>query len=251
MAGSLEGDEGTRPRWHPRRMDPQEPSAPGSDKRNARAVHLRVRIRSSLSHWMTRSSIMTPEELSITEKDATELIELMSAGKLKSYDVTLAFCVRALASQLFEMTMDRNELPSLSSWSVARATVASKLNAAPQLNCLSEVFFEEGLARAKEIDDILAKTGKPVRDRLLATPRSALRRSGHSTACPSVSRPTGTSKAKKRAVRSLRSAGPVLMSKQLATWRGLTMWRRKTRPPSRSCEPPAACSTARRQGLRL
>ena len=45
------------------------------------------------------SGIMTPEELAWTEKDATELLRLLSKGELKSYDVTLAFCKRAAIAQ--------------------------------------------------------------------------------------------------------------------------------------------------------
>jgi amidase len=75
--------------------------------------------------------IMTETELSLTEKDATELIEMMATGKLKSYDLTLAFC--------------------------KRAAIAQQL-----LNCLTQVFFEEALARAAELDKIFQDTGKPV-----------------------------------------------------------------------------------------
>src|ERR1700731_1990095 len=75
--------------------------------------------------------IMTPRELELTEKDATELIGLLSEGKVSSYDLTLAFCKRAAICQ--QVT-----------------------------NCLAEVFFDEGLKRAKELDEILAKTGKTV-----------------------------------------------------------------------------------------
>ncbi|KAK2751076.1 hypothetical protein FQN57_000151 [Myotisia sp. PD_48] len=75
--------------------------------------------------------IMTETELAITEKDATELLELMASGKLKSYDVTLAFC--------------------------KRAAIAQQL-----VNCLTQIYFDEALERARELDDILSKTGKPV-----------------------------------------------------------------------------------------
>jgi amidase len=43
--------------------------------------------------------IMSPEELKITEKDCVELLDLMANKKLKSYDVTLAFCKRAAIAQ--------------------------------------------------------------------------------------------------------------------------------------------------------
>lgn len=45
------------------------------------------------------SGIMSKEELALTEKDATELLSLMATGKVKSYDVTLAFCKRAAIAQ--------------------------------------------------------------------------------------------------------------------------------------------------------
>lgn len=45
------------------------------------------------------SSIMTPQELALTEKDATELLALLAEGKLRSYDLTLAFCKRAALAQ--------------------------------------------------------------------------------------------------------------------------------------------------------
>jgi amidase len=78
------------------------------------------------------SGILSEKELEITEKyDATALVELMSTGQLKSYDVTLAFCKRAAIAQQC-------------------------------VNCLTEVFFEDALARAREVDDFLAKEGKPL-----------------------------------------------------------------------------------------
>jgi amidase len=45
------------------------------------------------------SGIMTATELALTEKDATELLGLMADGKLKSYEVVLAFCKRAAIAQ--------------------------------------------------------------------------------------------------------------------------------------------------------
>jgi hypothetical protein len=46
-----------------------------------------------------QSGIMTEKELSITDLDATSLLEQMKSGQLKSYDVTLAFCKRAAIAQ--------------------------------------------------------------------------------------------------------------------------------------------------------
>jgi hypothetical protein len=78
------------------------------------------------------SGILTPEELSITEDhDATTLIQLISTGKLTSLAVVTAFCKRAAIAQ--------------------QCT-----------NCLTEIMFDEALARARECDDYLAKNGKPI-----------------------------------------------------------------------------------------
>lgn len=51
--------------------------------------------------------LMTEKELALTEKDATDLLEMMAKGELKSYDLTLAFCKRAAIAQ---------QLVSLSQW---------------------------------------------------------------------------------------------------------------------------------------
>ena len=43
--------------------------------------------------------IMSKRELELTDKDATELLELLSTGKLKAYELTVAFCKRASIAQ--------------------------------------------------------------------------------------------------------------------------------------------------------
>ncbi|OBT89845.1 hypothetical protein VE02_00784 [Pseudogymnoascus sp. 03VT05] len=78
-----------------------------------------------------KSGIMNEWELSITEMDATELLELLGTGAIKSYDLTVAFC--------------------------KRAAIAQQL-----LNCLTIIFFNEALERAKELDEIFSKTKKLV-----------------------------------------------------------------------------------------
>ncbi|KAL5433649.1 hypothetical protein PMIN07_008649 [Paraphaeosphaeria minitans] len=77
-----------------------------------------------------KCGILSDEELEITEEyDATALAEAVRARKLTSVDVTRAFC--------------------------KRAAVAHQLT-----NCLTEIFFEDALKRAKELDDHL-ESGKP------------------------------------------------------------------------------------------
>ncbi|KAL5325846.1 hypothetical protein ACEPPN_006980 [Leptodophora sp. 'Broadleaf-Isolate-01'] len=74
--------------------------------------------------------LLTPEELDITENyTAVTLLEHLASGKFTSIAVTTAFC--------------------------KRAAIAQQL-----VSCLTEVFFEEALARAKYCDEYLAKEGK-------------------------------------------------------------------------------------------
>jgi Asp-tRNA(Asn)/Glu-tRNA(Gln) amidotransferase A subunit family amidase len=77
------------------------------------------------------SGILTSEELRLTEQfDATALVSGLRTGLLKSVDVVTAFCKRAAIAQ--QVT-----------------------------NCLTEIFTNDAIARAKELDDHLARTGKP------------------------------------------------------------------------------------------
>jgi amidase len=78
------------------------------------------------------SGLLTEKELELTENyDATALIVLMSTGKVKSVDVVTAFCKRAAIAQQV-------------------------------VNCLTEIMFEEAIARAKQCDEYLEREGKPI-----------------------------------------------------------------------------------------
>ncbi|KAF7548131.1 hypothetical protein G7Z17_g7278 [Cylindrodendrum hubeiense] len=79
-----------------------------------------------------KSGLLSENELNITEKfTATELVEKLATEQLSSEEVVEAFCKRAgLAQQL--------------------------------TSCLTEIFFEEGLERARYLDKQLKETGKPV-----------------------------------------------------------------------------------------
>jgi len=76
-------------------------------------------------------SRLTPEEHRIVHLDATALVERIAARQLTAVQVLLAFAKAAVAAQ--HLT-----------------------------NCLTEIFIEEGLVRAKELDAHLAATGKVV-----------------------------------------------------------------------------------------
>ncbi|RFU31613.1 hypothetical protein B7463_g4747, partial [Scytalidium lignicola] len=85
----------------------------------------------SVMDYPKKSGVMSPDELDITESSATDLIAQIAGGKITSVAVTTAFCKRAaLAHQL--------------------------------TNCVLEFFPEVALARAKELDDYLQKTGKTI-----------------------------------------------------------------------------------------
>ncbi|KAF9693861.1 hypothetical protein EKO04_008108 [Ascochyta lentis] len=72
------------------------------------------------------SGLLSAQEIKLTESSATDLVAQLAEGKLKSVDVTLAFCKRAaLAQQL--------------------------------TNCVHEFFPEEALAQAQSLDDYYAK----------------------------------------------------------------------------------------------
>ncbi|KAF1363823.1 amidase [Lizonia empirigonia] len=76
--------------------------------------------------------ILTEKELDITENhDATDLVQLMIKGDLTSAAVVTAFCKRAAIAH--------------------QAT-----------NCLTEIMFEEALARAHECDAYLKDHGRPI-----------------------------------------------------------------------------------------
>lgn len=78
------------------------------------------------------SGILSAAELRITEApDATTLLEGLQSGKLTAVEVTTAFC--------------------------KRAAIAHQVT-----NCLTEIFFEDALRRAQDLDAQLARTGRPV-----------------------------------------------------------------------------------------
>lgn len=77
------------------------------------------------------SGILTQDELRLTEHDATTLLSGLLGGLLKSVDVVTAVCKRAAIAQ--QVT-----------------------------NCLTEIFFEDAVARAKELDDYFAREGRPI-----------------------------------------------------------------------------------------
>ena len=109
------------------------------DKRRDREANL-----NQFPQWRLRSKVpaecrdvskvlsdeLSPSELEIVQCDATEIVTLIIRRRFTSLQVIKAHCHAAAVAQ--DLT-----------------------------NCLSEVFFDEALERAKELDDYLQRTGKP------------------------------------------------------------------------------------------
>ncbi|GME64974.1 hypothetical protein BP5796_11335 [Neofusicoccum parvum] len=77
------------------------------------------------------SGLLTPKELEITESTAVQIVDRIAEGELTALEVLLAVS--------------------------KRAAVAQKL-----LNCISEVYFDQAIERAKELDDYYSREGKTI-----------------------------------------------------------------------------------------
>ncbi|KAH7075399.1 acetamidase [Paraphoma chrysanthemicola] len=113
----------------------------------SRAADKRSRIASSIpSEWNipstipddkatfdypSTSGVLSAQELELTGLSATELVQKLSKGEVKSVDITLAFCKRAAVAQVLT-------------------------------NCVHEFFPESALKQAKDLDDYFEKNGKVV-----------------------------------------------------------------------------------------
>lgn len=78
-----------------------------------------------------QASQLSAKEHSIVHLDATSLLQLIHERRLTCVEVMKAYCHSATVAQ-------------------------------DTTNCLTEVFFDDGLARAKELDDYLEQTGNTV-----------------------------------------------------------------------------------------
>lgn len=84
-----------------------------------------------VQNWPMTSGFFTPKELAITETTASEVVQKIASVEWTAVEVMEATC--------------------------KKASVAQQL-----INCITEIYFEEAIARAKELDDVFAKTGKTV-----------------------------------------------------------------------------------------
>jgi amidase len=81
--------------------------------------------------WPETSGFFTEKELAITESTASDVVEKIASGEWTAQEVIEATC--------------------------KRASVAQQL-----INCVTEIYFEEAMARAKELDSFFAKEGVTV-----------------------------------------------------------------------------------------
>lgn len=81
--------------------------------------------------WPLKTGFFTSEELEITDATASDVVKQIASRTWSSKAVTQAIC--------------------------KRAAVAQQL-----INCITEICFEDALARAEELDAVLAKTGKTI-----------------------------------------------------------------------------------------
>lgn len=100
-----------------------------------------------------QSGILSAKQLEITEKyDATDLLDKIHRQELSAYEVTEAFCIRAAIAQQV-VCVDMTSLLS------ALRRLSHQLTMNSQTRCLTETFFERALQRAKDLDEILSRTG--------------------------------------------------------------------------------------------
>ncbi|KAJ5141822.1 amidase, partial [Penicillium atrosanguineum] len=94
--------------------------------------HVRPDASVSAFELLRKTTILSSIEIEITETYSAEnLIRMLATREITSMEVTTAFCKRtAIAQQL--------------------------------TNCLTEIFFEQALQRAKELDEYIVKKGRPM-----------------------------------------------------------------------------------------
>jgi Asp-tRNA(Asn)/Glu-tRNA(Gln) amidotransferase A subunit family amidase len=89
-------------------------------------------VNDSVLHVPRECGLLGPQELAITEAhDAVTLLDFLARSQYSSEVITRAFCKRAAIAQQVS-------------------------------NCLTEILFDDALARARELDAHLARTGKPI-----------------------------------------------------------------------------------------
>ncbi|KAJ5555744.1 hypothetical protein N7461_004214 [Penicillium sp. DV-2018c] len=147
--------------------------------------HLLTNPPSSTLETIHQSGLLSPDELTWTETaDIRDLISLIKTRQITSEALTTAFCKRA---------------------AIAQQTT----------KCLTEIFFDKAIARARKLDDYLSRTGKVVGP-LHGVPVSVKDRfdvEGFDTTVGWVGLTNKPAKSNSSIVRSLEAMGAVLYVK--------------------------------------
>ena len=98
---------------------------------DARATHLLSPSLRNVSTLPETSGLLTPRELEIINLTATALASAIATRKYTSVEVTTAYCKSATIAQ-------------------------------DATNCLTEICFKAAVQRAKELDEVMERTGKTV-----------------------------------------------------------------------------------------
>lgn len=126
------------------------------------------------------SSLLNAAEITITELPTPKLIESLQNGKLLAVDVVTAFCKRAALAQ-------------------------------QALNCASDIFFDDAIRVAQDLDEFRASTGKskgPLHG-LPISIKDPFDVAGRSTSCGLVSRIDNVAVEDTHVVKILRNAGAI------------------------------------------
>ncbi|GAA5965928.1 hypothetical protein JCM8115_000750 [Rhodotorula mucilaginosa] len=97
---------------------------------------------------------LSPELVSQAGDDVTGIAEQSGILSARELEITELDEVKELAERIANKTYTAEEVAVAFS---KRAAIAQQLT-----NCLTEIFFQDAIKHAKELDGILAKTGKPV-----------------------------------------------------------------------------------------
>ncbi|KAM0276602.1 hypothetical protein ACHAQH_006559 [Verticillium albo-atrum] len=96
-----------------------------------------------------KCGLLSDHEIGISQANASDLVQKLQRAELTSEEVTVAFCKMAAVAQ---QTVGSVQLD----WYLITADIQFKTS------CLTEIFFDQGIERAKWLDEQLQTTGKVV-----------------------------------------------------------------------------------------
>lgn len=95
--------------------------------------------------------LLSEREILITNTEVDDLLSKLAAGEWSAVEVATAFYKRAIISHQL-----------VSHGALLTCDMIRRLNVIGQVNCLTEIFVDRALARARELDDHFKATGRVV-----------------------------------------------------------------------------------------